>query len=330
MAKDSKSIILETIESRGQARPQDLVEILGITRAAVHRHLKNLVAQDLLQKMGSPPQVFYRRKAPPLLTTDYKELPEDLSSFLENRYLYISPEGHLLIGVQGFVDWATRTQQIHKLLPLAMEYQKVRLEADSHFDGGLWIDATHKFQTTFNKVFLKQIFYEDFYSLPKFGRTKKGQLVLHGKQAQKKPIIKQVIESSRPILKALLKKLKIEAVAWVPHSIPREVPFLKEYRKGLRIALPEVELVKAYAGEVPVAQKSLSKLEERIVNAESSFFLKEIDYNYKRILLIDDAVGSGATLNEIAKKIKKGTQVKEVYGFAIVGSLKGFEVLLEI
>ena len=49
----------------------------------------------------------------------------------------------------------------------------------------------------------------------------------------------------------------------------------------------------------------------------------------KNILLIDEAVGSGATLNEISEKLKfKGA--KKVVGFAIVGSYKGFEVIKEV
>lgn len=49
----------------------------------------------------------------------------------------------------------------------------------------------------------------------------------------------------------------------------------------------------------------------------------------KNILLIDDAVGSGATLNEISEKLKyKGA--KKIIGYAIVGSYKGFEVIKEV
>lgn len=48
------------------------------------------------------------------------------------------------------------------------------------------------------------------------------------------------------------------------------------------------------------------------------------------LLLIDDAVGSGATLNETAKKLKQMGIAKRVYGFAVVGSLKGFEVIREV
>jgi hypothetical protein len=41
-------------------------------------------------------------------------------------------------------------------------------------------------------------------------------------------------------------------------------------------------------------------------------------------------VGSGATMNEIALKLKDQYLAKEVFGLAITGSYKGFEVISEL
>jgi predicted amidophosphoribosyltransferase len=52
--------------------------------------------------------------------------------------------------------------------------------------------------------------------------------------------------------------------------------------------------------------------------------------NYKKVLLIDDFVGSGATLNETAKKLKD-EGVEEVMGFAFVGNTNlSYDVINEI
>ncbi len=47
-------------------------------------------------------------------------------------------------------------------------------------------------------------------------------------------------------------------------------------------------------------------------------------------MLIDDAVGSGATINETACKMKLKKMTAEVIGFAVVGSFKGFDVIQEV
>lgn len=52
--------------------------------------------------------------------------------------------------------------------------------------------------------------------------------------------------------------------------------------------------------------------------------------SYNKVLILDDAIGSGATINEIALKIKASGLAKEFYGLAITGSYKGFEVISEI
>ena len=82
--------------------------------------------------------------------------------------------------------------------------------------------------------------------------------------------------------------------------------------------------------DVAVPQKSLSKLEDRIANARNSIFVSD-ERKFNNVLLIDDAVGSGATLNETAKKIKeRGLCTGKIIGLALTGSFKGFDVINEV
>ena len=108
---------------------------------------------------------------------------------------------------------------------------------------------------------------------------------------------------------------------------------MSELKKRLNIQLPEICLVKLYEGDITVSQKSLSKFQERVINAQRTIF---VDVNKsashpKNVLIIDDAVGSGATLHETAKKIRDLLKTTEnIIGFAIIGRIKGFEVIKEI
>jgi predicted amidophosphoribosyltransferase len=110
--------------------------------------------------------------------------------------------------------------------------------------------------------------------------------------------------------------------------VARKTQFIKELERLLDINLPKLKIVKA-AGEVAVPQKTLSKLEDRIDNAAGTIFIDDRRI-FKNILLIDDAIGSGATLNETARKIKEKGLAKKVIGLAITGSFKGFDVISEI
>jgi predicted amidophosphoribosyltransferase len=70
-------------------------------------------------------------------------------------------------------------------------------------------------------------------------------------------------------------------------------------------------------------------MEERIRNAENTFTISD-SRKFRHIILIDDAVGSGATMNQIAGKLKSKKTAQKVTGLAIVGSLKGFDVITDV
>lgn len=80
---------------------------------------------------------------------------------------------------------------------------------------------------------------------------------------------------------------------------------------------------------VIVPQKTLNKLEDRIENAKRTIMVDE-EKKFKTVLLIDDALGSGATINETAKKIKNQQLAETIIGLAITGSFSGFEVISEV
>lgn len=330
MKTETKAQIIDFIKKRSKASPHDLVEHLEVSSQAVHRHLKALIESGRLKKLGTPPHVFYVPASKSVSAPKIDLLLED-QDFLNQYYLYISPKGQILRGLPGFLLWAKNSKQSRPLDLLVSEFISLKKNSLKFLDLDLnLIPALKKFETTFDSSHLDKAYYSDFYSLPKFGKTPLGSLVLHAKQAQDVVLIKKIANQCQLSLKKLIQKEKIQAIIWTPHSLPRKIPFLKELKKHLKLGLPEVVFLKAYEGEVPIAQKSLSKLEERIENAESTIFLRDQDIGFERILIVDDAVGSGSTLQAIAAKVKHVNKKAFVVGYAVVGSLKGFEVIREV
>jgi len=104
---------------------------------------------------------------------------------------------------------------------------------------------------------------------------------------------------------------------------------MKELQKHLLSTLGILKLSKLKT-EVIVPQKTLNKLEDRIENARETIIVEDSGV-YKNILLLDDAVGSGATLNETARQIRKKKICSgKIIGLAITGSVKGFDVISEV
>lgn len=329
MITDTGDKMLGFIRTHKQARAHDLVRVFGISQVAVHKQLKKLLIEGVIKKVGKPPIVFY-------IPTIKKEeitvaVSTDIKKVINENYLYISPAGELLYGFEGFAAWVKGIKEETRLSRLAEEYVKTYAQLKKYRSREGFIDATKKLKHTFEDIAVDKIFYGDFYSIPKFGKTKLGQLVLYAKQSQNRELIDKLAVLVKPIVETIIKKFKINAVAFIPPTVPRTIQFMTEFKTALSLNLPIVELVKVMPGEVAVAQKTLARLEERITNARDTIFLKSNQNSYPNLLLIDDAVGSGATFNETAKKIKSIMVGKSnIMGFAIVGSFKGFDVIREV
>jgi len=59
MKTDTKTHIIDIIRKKGHSRPSLLAQALKISPQALHRHLKDLIADQVLERRGSPPFTTY-------------------------------------------------------------------------------------------------------------------------------------------------------------------------------------------------------------------------------------------------------------------------------
>ncbi len=326
MKGETRKKIIEYIRGNKQASGADLADFLEISDRAVRKQLKNLLDEGVVYKIGRPPKVFYLIKEESVNTTD------EIFSFnikekktIEENYLVITPSGERKEGLEGFIYWCNKNNL--DVTKTTDDYIKTFEKYNSYKKEGV-ISGSKKFENTFKEVFLNDVYYLDFYSIERFGKTKLGQLLLYGKQSGNKKIIKEIIEIIKPKIEIVAKKHKIDAVGFIPWTVKREVQIMREIEKGMKLSIGRIKIEKIKT-EITVPQKTLSKLGDRIENAEKTIVLTG-NVKYKNILLIDDAVGSGATMNETAKQIKNKGIAKKVIGIAITGSFKGFDVISEV
>ena len=325
---NAKAQIYNYLQVHKKARVDDLWRELGFSRQLVQKKLKELIDAKTIQKLGKAPLVFYELTSQTQVGSQIN-IPRELIDFADNNYLYVSPLGEIVYGFNGFVKWGDSIGERKNIENLLLEYKKSIDESRDLFNKNGFIDAINKIKQTFPATYLNKLYYLDFYAIPKFGKTKLGQLVLYSKQAQNYNLIKTLSLQVKPKVNELITLENIDAVSFIPPTVPRNMQFIKEFERILNLNLPRIELSKVYIGDIPVAQKTLSKLNERIENASRTIFIKS-HFKYNKVLLIDDAVGSGSSLNETAKKLISEGLAKSVIGFAIVGSYKGFDVIREI
>ena len=324
-----KNKIQSLFQEKKELSVPEIVSELNISKQYVHRILNQLLENNEIERIGLPPKTIYKLKVvsekKPVSTVI---IPADKQSFLKENFILITEIGQLLQGVEAFENWCEKRK-----LPLEKtidEFVVTKDKYNEYIDENGLISGLDKIKNTkgYDEIFLDELLYLDFYAIERFGKTRLGTILHYAKQGQNKMLMKILIDEIKEKIDTIISVYKIDAIAFVPPTIKRETQLMKVLANGLKINLPSIEIQKI-GGIIPVPQKSLNKLDERINNAENTFIVKG-NVSYNSILLIDDAVGSGSTLNQISGKIKNKKLANKVIGLAIVGSFKGFDVITDV
>jgi len=321
--------IVNYLKTNQEASVSEMQEKMGVSRQMLHRILNRMLEEGYLQKLGRPPKVFYRlSQVSAGKKSSMLSFSDDEINFLNEHFLIITEIGKRLEGVEAMRTWCERQK-----LPLektAREFITTEKKYLKYFLPNGFINGTNKLINTngFDAIAIDDLFYCDFYAIERFGKTRLGTLLHFAKQGQNRQLMQEIILQTKEKVEFLIKEKKVEAVGYIPPTIRRQLQFMSVLQKGFNFPLPHLNLVKV-TGDIPVPQKALNKIEDRIANARASIVVKETRH-FDKILLIDDAVGSGATMNETAAKLKQKSVAQKIFGIAITGSFKGFDVIQEV
>lgn len=308
---------------------KEIVDKLLVSKQMVHIVLNQLLSEGKVEKLGRAPKTVYRWRsavAQPIKSTE-RVAPKE-AAVLKKHFLLISETGELHQGLEGFEIWCR--QRKLPLIKTIGEYIKTLEKYGTYYNAQGFIDGIGKIKSTkgYRAIYLDGLFYLDFYAIERFGKTRLGTLLHYAKQGQSKSLMKMLVEEIGERPQELVEQLHIDAAIYVPPTLRREVQLMKFLKTHVKLSIPLME-IKKVSGLIPVPQKSLTKIEERIANAQNTFSVPP-GKSYEHVLLIDDAVGSGATVNEIAGKLKKKGVAKKVSALAITGSFKGFDVITDV
>jgi len=323
MKTETSNKIVSYVKSRGKAGPSELADLLGISPQAVHAQLRKLVQKGIIFRVGAPPNTLYALAEP---KHSFPELDVGVEQDIVASFSYLDPTGKLLSGREAFEGWVSAKTLENDFVALAKAFSRTikDIYGSKHVRP---IDTLPRLKTILSSCVLDSAHVSDFYALPQFGKTNLGNLIHAIKTAFNPRILETIAQSVEQDILSLVKSQNIDAIVYVPHSIPRKKQFLPALRRRLQIPLPEIVVRKVFYGNIPVAQKSLSKIQERVENAQKTIYIESQAIKARNVLIIDDAIGSGATINEIARKLLKDFKVKQCHAFAIVGSYKGFDVI---
>lgn len=330
MNKPIKQSVLELFQKSKELTVKEIVDRLQVSKQMVHIVLNQLTEEKVVEKLGRAPKTIYRFIEKNGKTDSVPSFePTDVQRhFLNDNFLIVSETGNLLQSFEAFDYWCKqRKLPVHKTLN---EFIDTKKKYALYYDEQGLINGMEKLKSTkgYDKIWIDELYYLDFYAIERFGKTRLGALLHFAKQGQNKFLMSILLSEIADRIRGFVKQHKADAIGFIPPTIRREVQLMKYLQTNLQIPLPIVG-IKKMSGIIPVPQKSLSKLEERIRNADNTFMISE-QRSFKHVVLIDDAVGSGSTLNQVSQKIKNKNVAQKITGLAVVGSFKGFDVITDV
>jgi predicted amidophosphoribosyltransferase len=312
----TKHDILKYLEENPNSKVIDIIRHFDLSKQSIQKHLKELIYQDLITKVGTPPIVFYNISKAKSIT----QLSVSKSEF--SSFAYIDAIGTKYTGYNGLIIWCN--ERGYNIDNYSAKWLEIFQKYEGYKKDGL-INATNKFKEVFrDECSIEEAYFNEFSTREIFGKTSIYAELLLGKQTQDKLIFKSIFSVVKSTVIKLLTKLNIDYIVYVPPTVKREIQLMIELEKYLNIRLPKIQIVKVKHG-ITVPQKTLSKPSERRHNAIETFVIPNNQYFYGNVLVIDDFIGSGSSINYIAQKIKRYNKERQVhvYGYAIAGSPNG-------
>lgn len=316
--------IISLLEEQPGSRPMYIANRLGVSR----QYVQKLLAQNkhLFSVTGVGPNRFYKVKN--------NDTAQDVlaghdsvewSELIEDHYYGLTPLGEELVGNKGFNEWCLARnysveQKQKEYLDILMKYYPKSFISP--------IDMTKKLIGIFDQLYLTKIWAVDYYNFEIFGKTKLGTKVMIAKQTGDADALGYLANKLNTAAEHIIKQYNIDAVAFVSPTIQRQSQLMSKLEEAVGSDVNRVKIHKVGA-RILVAQKTLKNLQDRIINAKETF-ITESNASYKNVLIIDDALGSGATLNEIAKQIISKGISDECYGLVLVASPSGYEIINEV
>lgn len=323
-----KESILKLFAQSKDLTVKEIANKLQASKQMIHIALKQLVDDGKVTKLGRTPKTIYRIRSQAEIRLPLPKISEKTQKFLNRNFLVVTETGELKEGLEGFGFWCQRRKlPVEKTLE---EFKATKNKYQPFYDQHGTINGMGKLKSTkgYSQIGLDALYYLDFYAIERFGKTRLGTLLHYSKQGQNKYLMRIMMDEITQRIHSFVDFHNADAVMFVPPTIRRETQLMKFMESTLNIPLPVVE-IKKVSGIIPVPQKSLHKLDERIANANNTFVVTE-RRKFKQVVMIDDAVGSGATMNEISLKMKDKGIAQHITGLAIVGSFKGFDVITDV
>ena len=337
--------IIKYISNNGSSKPGMIATGLQTHRVAIQKLLLEWIQLWYISKAWKTPHVVYDitplvydhhiiSKPAPRIQRSYPSfiLNYNEQHIIDDFYKFDS-DGSLFVKKKWFIAWCTKRNINPK--DAAQRYISVINNIQSMKNNCWVINVTQQFtiwlqQKHKQKMYLDTMFYCDRYNYDEFGRWPLAEMTFYAKQSQNLKLIHKCLDMIINQIECIVHHHRIDAIAITPPSINRHYQLLSILQKKISyLNIPFVDMYKYYPNKIAIAQKTL-KWAQRFINALHSIQIQTTTH-YENILLIDDFVWSGATMNISAMKLKDKWIAKNIIWLSMVGNIDmSFDIINEI
>ena len=315
----SERKLLTAIQDNPDVSPGELVILVGLSRSTVQGGLRMLVRGGFVEKQGSSPQVRYRAV-------------NGVSAVVQDSFIYRGVSGDLLFGTDGLRRWSEGRFEGKKFADIVYLYEDSFMAYQRKKEDELFFTMDASLKIPSSDIVFDTLRCLDLYTLRIGGETKRTKEAVllevakgSGNPAKIKDLVHDYIVSSVKKINVVVGKEGVDGVAFIPPTAIRKVQIMRLLQTefvnhnchgaddvGIRRDFSDSNLLRQ-------EQKHVASVKNRIINARNTYKVVRSGKSYKKLLLVDDLVGSGATVNEVARKFKESGVAEEVHCLCLVG-----------
>ena len=176
MKKGAKDAIIQLLKER-EYSPRDIHRVLGVSLPLIHKHLKELCIDGVIERIGNAPYVHYRFIADPEPETEATIASPIVKKYFMSRDF----SGNVYYGAEAFLRWSRDNPKKYPLEEKVRLYEhRVRELQDAQGKSGT-IPLKGKMEEfhsqTGEAIHLRSMVCVAPYAFPDFGRTKESILL---------------------------------------------------------------------------------------------------------------------------------------------------------
>ncbi len=311
--------ILQLLSTHHTLRPAEIHRVTNFSRQHIHAILKSLLLSGQIIRRGTSPRTYYSlAKAGQQSSETILQLTDKQHDILQSDFLIIKKEGHQVSGVKAICDYAQELNQDPQQIAIQFLEARDKQLSEIEIDEGEAHDQIKLLETkeAVKQGTIQHFHFADYCEVGDYGDTALAKKLRTAKNSGNALLQLQLFRETERQLQEYIADYGVDAVAFIPGSTMQGKDLMKRWKETLDLPLPHVNLVRAIE-ENAVPQNIISLQTDREQAADGTLAVAD-HRRFRHVLLIDDELITGTTMQNAAQNIQEAGIAERVSAFAMI------------